>query len=142
MHTEVIIDINANPERVWDVMTDVERWPEWTSSVDSAHKLTEGLLAKGSRTRIFQPKVPSAVWTVTEIDPGRFFEWETSSPAINSVARHRVEATSTGSRVTLSVEQTGLFAVLIGFWLKRISLKYVRMEAEGLKKRSEEVAAV
>lgn len=142
MHTEVIIDINAKPECVWDVLTDVERWPEWTSSVNSVQKLTEGPLAKGSRTRIFQPKVPPAVWTVTEIDPGRFFEWETSSPAINSVARHRVEATSTGSRVTLSVEQTGLFAVLIGFWLKRISLKYVRMEAEGLKKRSEEVAAV
>ncbi|MGE0058146.1 MAG: SRPBCC family protein [Dehalococcoidia bacterium] len=137
MHTEVSIDINAAPDRVWDVMSDVESWPQWTPSIKHVDKLFDGPLAKGARTRIAQPKAPVAVWTVTEIEPGKFFEWETSSPAITSVAAHRIEPTGDGSKVTLTVEHSGLFTVVMGWWLKSISRKYVEMEAKGLKARAE-----
>jgi uncharacterized membrane protein len=140
MHTEVTVDIDAPPQQVWDVIEDVERWPEWTASINHVDKLYEGPLSVGARARIAQPKVPLAVWTVTRLDRGRFFEWETSSPAIHSVAGHRVEPHGDGSRVTLTIEQTGLFASLLGFWIKRISEKYVGMEASGLKTRSEALA--
>ena len=32
IHIERTVNINAPPERVWAVMMDVERWPEWTES--------------------------------------------------------------------------------------------------------------
>jgi uncharacterized protein YndB with AHSA1/START domain len=44
MEIERIIDIDAPPERVWTVMTEVERWPEWTASVTGVALLDKGLL--------------------------------------------------------------------------------------------------
>jgi carbon monoxide dehydrogenase subunit G len=140
MKIEVTIDIDSPPDRVWDVLENIEQWPEWTASIKHVDKLYDGPLAVGVRARIAQPRAPVAVWTVTEIEPGVFFEWETSSPAIQSMARHRVEPSGDGSRVTLSIEQAGLFATLLGWWIRRISEKYVNMEANGLKARSEALA--
>jgi len=33
MKYEVSIDIVADTQLVWEVLTDLERWPEWTQSV-------------------------------------------------------------------------------------------------------------
>lgn len=137
MNTVVTIDISASPERAWAVMSDVERWPEWTESVSDVEMLTDGPLAAGSKARVKQPKFPPVVWRVTSMQDGRSFEWENASPAMRSVGRHTVEPTGGGSRVTLEIEQTGLFASLLGWWLKGVSRKYVEMEARGLKQRLE-----
>ena len=32
-HFSVTVDIPAPPDRVWAVIADVERWPEWTPTV-------------------------------------------------------------------------------------------------------------
>lgn len=137
VHEEVTVDIDAPPDHVWEVMTDIERWPEWTPSVTRAEMLTEGPLVQGARARLLQPKAPSAVWTVTSVEPGAAFTWETSSPALTSIASHRIERTGDGSRVTLSVTHSGLFAVLLGWWLGPLTRRYIAMEAQGLKARSE-----
>ena len=34
MHAEDSIEIHAPAEIVWRVYRDVERWPEWTASID------------------------------------------------------------------------------------------------------------
>ncbi len=46
---QVIID--APPEVVWRVMTDVERWPEWTLTAERIERLDEGDFRLGSRAR-------------------------------------------------------------------------------------------
>jgi uncharacterized protein YndB with AHSA1/START domain len=134
---DITVDIAAPPDRVWQVMTDVELWPEWTESVQSVKRLDKGPFRVGSRARVKQPKFLPAVWEVTEIDPGRSFTWVTRSPGMVASGRHRVEPTAKGSRATLSVAYSGLLAGLITRLLAGITDRYLMYEAAGLKQRSE-----
>jgi hypothetical protein len=93
----------------------------------------------GSLVRIRQPRLPAAVWTVTTLDAGRYFEWRNVAPGVKSAAGHRVEATgSHATRVTLTFGWTGWLAPLIRLLYGRLARRYVRIEAESLKRRCEE----
>ena len=56
------VEIRVSPARVWAVLLDVERWPEWTTSVTRVQRMDLGPLTLGSRTRIWQPRLMPAVW--------------------------------------------------------------------------------
>jgi uncharacterized membrane protein len=40
MHFEKTIEINAPQQRVWDVLTDLQAWPQRVETVDSVALLT------------------------------------------------------------------------------------------------------
>jgi len=138
MDIERVIDIAAPREQVWTVMSDVERWPEWTRSVRSVERLDQGPFGVGSRARIRQPRFPVAVWTVTALEPGRSFEWRSSAPGLLSIGSHRVDTTGENvSRVTLSLTWSGVLAPVVRLLFGGLSRRYVGMEAQGLKRRCE-----
>src|SRR4051812_47365448 len=131
------VDIDAPPDCVWNVMIDVERWHEWTRSITSIQKLQSGPLAVGGRARVRQPKLLPAIWTVTQLDEGRYFIWESQSPGVRVTGRHIVEPRDGGSRVTLSVRFDGIIGGLAGSILKKLNEQYLQLEGEGLKQRAE-----
>lgn len=131
------IDIDAPPSRVWDVMSDVEHWHEWTESIASITLLNPGPLGPGSRMQIRQPKLPPAEWTVLTVEPQRGFTTESTAPGIRVVARHSIEPTTAGSRVTLSIEYEGLIGALFSRMTSQLNERYLGLEALGLKARSE-----
>src|SRR3712207_5663719 len=90
------IEIAAAPSDVWAVMIHVERWRDWTPTITSIKRLDGGPFRVGSRARVRQPRPPTAVWTVTALEPGRYFEWRNVSPGLTSVAGHRAEPTAGG----------------------------------------------
>ena len=138
MGQSVTVDIAAPPERVWEVLTDVERWSEWTETVTSVKRLDDGPLRAGSRAKIAQPKIPETEYVVTELLPGRSFTWVASGPGVTTTARHEVDALSDGgSRVTLSVEQAGLLGSVMGRFYRGLTDRYLANEANGLKARCE-----
>jgi carbon monoxide dehydrogenase subunit G len=132
----VVTDIHAAPDRVLAILCDVERWPEWTSTMTSVHRLDPGAFRVGCRAHVRQPKLKPAVWRVTELD-ARHFTWTTSGPGIRMTARHDVEPHGAGSRVTLSIEFSGLLAWLAARVAGDLTQHYIAIEAEGLKRRSE-----
>jgi carbon monoxide dehydrogenase subunit G len=142
IHIERTVNINASPERVWAVMVDVERWPEWTESMKSVERLGSWEFGVGSRAKLRIRRSPNAnVWTVTELTPNRSFTWRTNSGGVKGVAAHIIEPDGNGSKVTLTVDLSGIVATLFGPMIGGQSRKNVEMEAEGLKRRSEEGAS-
>ena len=138
MLTTRTIAIAAPPDAVWAVMSDVERWHEWTPTVTSVRLLDGGPLAVGKRARVVQPKLPTMVWRVTAVEPGRSFRWVTRGFGGGAEARHEVADDGNGRTVaTLGIEQTGWMNALLARWIGPLTERYVTTEAEGLKRRSE-----
>lgn len=132
------VDIAASPDLVWAVMSDVERWHEWTPTVASIRRRESGPLAVGSTAMIRQPKLPPALWKVTELDPAaRSFTWITRSPGLRVTARHGVVPHPKGSRATLSIEFSGIFGGLAARLTRSLNESYLALEANGLRSRCE-----
>ena len=137
MRHEVSISVNATPERAWTVMRDVELWPEWTPSMSKVELLQAGEVQVGSRVKITQPKFPAAVWTVTRLEPNRYLEWRSTSPILTSVGEHRLEPEGDGVRLTLAIDQAGLFVPILKLFYVKTIKQYLDMESKGFKARAE-----
>lgn len=140
MITESGVTIDAPAGVVWDVFSDVERWPEWTASVTRLVALDGPGIAVGKRFEIKQPRMPKLVWEVTEVLPGTSWTWVQRSPGGLTVARHDVIPESgTRTRVRQRLEQRGPVGSLIGVLMRRMTKRYLDLEGAGLKTRSEQL---
>jgi uncharacterized membrane protein len=134
----ISVEIHAPADRVWTVMRDIERWPEWTSTVTSVERLDDGPLRSGARALIRQPKLPPARWQITELDDARrTFTWITRSPGVTVTACHSVDTHSDGCLATLSIQFSGLLARLVARLTRQLNERYLDIEAKGLKERCE-----
>lgn len=131
------VTIDAPPEAVWAVLADLERWPEWTESMRRVEPLDSPAFRLGARVRISQPRAPKQIWTISDLQEGRTFSWEARTLGVRSIAGHAVEAAGEGSQVTVSIRQSGIGARLLGLWLRRVTDRYLEIEAAGLKARCE-----
>ncbi len=129
------IQVAAPVTRVWSVLADVTRWPEWTSTVTSIEALGAPALALGSRYRMVQPGLRPAVWTVVALDPLRSFTWEMRSPGVRAIAGHILSPAADGTiRVDLDVRFSGPMSALVSGLFGRLTGEYVAREAASLKR--------
>jgi uncharacterized membrane protein len=133
----VAVDIDAPPDRVFAVLRDVERWPEWTPSMTRVQRLDRGPFSIGSRALVRQPKLRPAVWQVTELEEHRNFTWIMRTPGLRMQAEHLIEPRGAGSRALLSFELSGLIAPLISRLYGGLIQQYISTESRGLKQRAE-----
>ncbi|OHV49437.1 SRPBCC family protein [Pseudofrankia sp. BMG5.36] len=103
MYYETSVWIAASAAKVWAVLRDVERWPEWTPTVSQVLRVESapeyvpgadgpaGELAKGDVVSIKQPKLPTLSWTIVDWNPAHSFSWASSSGGVRTVADHRIE---------------------------------------------------
>lgn len=139
MITDSSVEIDAPASVVWDVFSDVERWPEWTASITRLVAIDGPGLAVGKRFEIKQPRMPRLVWEVTEVLPGTSWTWVQRSPGGSAVARHDVVATADASAlVRQQIDQRGLVGALVGRLMRGMTRRYLELEAQGLKARSEQ----
>ena len=141
MITEDSIEIDAPAQLVWEVFSDVQRWPEWTASVTSLVGTDGANIAVGKRFAIKQPGMSKLVWKVTEIDPGLSWTWVQRSPGVRVSARHDVIAQSDGrTLVRQQLDQRGVLGALVGRLMVKKTKRFLELEAQGLKARSEELS--
>ena len=138
MLTSSSVGIEAPADLVWDVFSDVEHWPDWTASVTRLRGLDDAQLAVGRRFEIKQPRMPRLVWTVTEVEPGVSWTWVQRSPGGLTTARHDVSPTTDGGTlVRQELAQRGIVGSAVGVLMRQMTRRYLAMEAQGLKARSE-----
>lgn len=133
----IAVSIDAPPQRVFAILNDVERWPEWTPSMSSVQRLDQGPFAIGSSARVRQPKLLPAVWRVTELEDDRNFTWVARSPGLSMRAGHAVFPQGAGCRVELSLEVSGLIGPIVSRFYGGLIERYIVAESQGLKSRSE-----
>ena len=137
MHFEKTIEIDAPQQRVWDVLSDLEAWPRRIETVDVVELLTPAPITKGSQVRLQQPKLPEGIWAITVWDAPSYFEWTQKTSGIASVAGHRVEPLGEGrARLTLTLDMRG-FLIPVALFYKRLTNRYMNLEAEGMKRAVE-----
>lgn len=140
MITDDAVEIDAPATVVWDVFSDVERWPEWTASVTRLVALDGPGLAIGKRFEIKQPRMPKLIWEVTELTQGASWTWVQRSPGGLTLARHDVIAESDHhTLVRQRIDQRGPVGALVGLIMRPMTRRYLAMEAAGLKARSEQL---
>jgi uncharacterized membrane protein len=138
MRFEQSIDIDATQQRVWDVLSDLEAWPQRIETVDVVELLTPTPVGEGSRVRLKQPRLPEGTWDVTVWDAPSYFEWRQKSGGVTNVAGHRVEALEEGrSRLTLTLDMRGLLVPIVALFYKGLTNRYMTMEAQGMKRAAE-----
>ena len=82
------IEINADPETIWNVITDIEGWPDWNPDVKNAS--LEGNVAKGSK---FRWKASSVTITsiFQKVDKPRFLGWTGKTMGIEALHTWKFE---------------------------------------------------
>jgi hypothetical protein len=130
--------IAAPPERVWSVLSDVRRWPEWLPTVTAVEPLGPEALAVGARYRIRQPRLRPAIWSVVGLEPRRSFSWESRSPGVRALGVHVVSPASAGStEVTVEIRFSGFLSYLVAPLAGGLTADYLTREAAALKQRAE-----
>ena len=121
--------MDAPAELIWELNTDVERWPTRTPTVQSVERLDDGAFRVGSQARIKQPGQPTATWTVTRMLPGHEFSWQSKRRGLVLTGTHRVQTAGPETRNTLEIEVIGPLSRVFGVAIRRA----LRLENAGFK---------
>ena len=140
MEYRITATAGAPPAQVYRLFIDVERWPELTQSMRSVRRLDSGPIRVGSEAVVRQPRLPSARWRVTELEPDRRFTWETSAGGVTSVGDHLVEPDGAGSRITLILGMRGPLSGVMGLLMGGLARRYASMELEGFRSAADTAA--
>lgn len=103
------ITVQAPPDTVWSVLTDIDRWPEWQAGVSSA--ALEGDLAAGATFR-WKANGLGITSTIQEFEPGRRIGWTGDSLGMRAIHIFALAPQDGGTRVTTEESLSG--------WLARI----------------------
>ena len=138
MRFEKSIDINASPQRVWEVLSGIEAWPQRIGTVDTIKVLTAPPIDTGTQVRLKQPKLPDGIWEINVWDVPFYFEWTQKQSGVTSVAGHRVDSLGERrARLTLTLDMSGLLVPLIGLFYKNLTNEYMDREAEDIRRAAE-----
>lgn len=128
------IQIAADPQAVWDALTDFETWPEWKRDVRSLS--LRGPVAPGS-TFAWKAGPGTITSRLEEVDPPTRIAWTGSTFGIKAVDVFRLEARDGGTLVTEEESWDGLLARLFRARMRRTlqagidrGVETLRVEAE------------
>ena len=122
---------------VWQVSVDVERWPQWTPTVERLTRLDDRPFDVGSTAVLKQPGLPEAEWRVTSLTDGESFTWETRVRGIRMTATHALMSSGAETTSILTIDIRGFVAVLLWPLIRAKIENALEQENAGLKMHCE-----
>lgn len=121
------IAVASSPERVWDILADLENWPSWNADVESV--TLESPVRPGT---VFRWKAGSAkiVSTLREVERPRRLSWTGQTMGVTAIHVWRFEPSGDGVTVSMQESFSGLVAKLLR---KRLQRDLDATTAKGLK---------
>ena len=134
------IDVPAPPAIVWEVLTDVEAYPQWNTLLSVTGDLAVGNAVSATLSGPGLPTVPFSP-TITEVSPERELRWESELFGVAAEHAFLLEPTdSGGTRFAQREVITGpLAGTLVGGFERRMRRGFEQMNI-GLRRRSIELA--
>lgn len=134
MKHEVTATIDAPADLVWRTVQDVEKWSDWTPTINEIRVHGGGDIKEGTVATVRQPKQPAREWTVTELVDGRSFRWTARSAGLRFAADHIVTTANGKTTVELTFSLAGPLAPFAGLMAGKAIRMAVDTEAASLKK--------
>ena len=140
MITDSSIEIDAPAATVWDVFVDVERWSEWTASIDRIVALDGPGIEVGRRFEIKQPRLPAAGVGGDRGRARRVLDLAAAVARRHHAGHARGHRPQDGGRtlVRQRIDQRGPIGVTVGALMRRLTRRYLDLEGHGLKATSEQ----
>lgn len=105
MRIEIIRQINAPPDRVFAVFTDLRHAADHIDAIEAVEVLTDGPFGEGTRwkeTRRIGGRSTSETMTITAVDSPRSYTAEARSCGALYTSTFTFEPTGTGTKVAMS----------------------------------------
>jgi len=124
------METTAPPGRVWEVWTDVERWPEWDTELREASlNGTADGFDVGTEGHL-EPRVgPTARFVVTDVDPVRSYTYEVALPLGTLLVRRSLHSHDGG---TTFVHEVWFEGLLRGLYSRTLGRRYRRALPEAM----------
>lgn len=119
VESQAQVVVQAPVDRVWELLTRVERWPRWNAAVQSAE--LRGSFASGS-TFVWRSEGFTVTSTLREIEVSKRLTWTGKAIGTEAVHRWELEETTTGVIVRTSETFDG--------WLPRLLPRMMQKKLE------------
>lgn len=133
----VAINIEATPEQIWSLLTNVDKIPRWTSSIETM----QGTIAPGEKVRLTVPYAPGRTFKlrVKEVVPEERMIWTDGMlPMFRGIRTYQLVPQTNGSTTFSMVERlSGIMLPMIAGSLPDFGLPFEQFAAD-LKQTAEE----
>jgi hypothetical protein len=130
--------VSTSAQRLWTLISDVEHWGQMLPTIERVERLTpDAPIGVGARFQVDQPGLPTAVYEITEWQPGRGFTWVASSPGIRTTASHVLSERDGATRLVLGIDWSGPLAWVVRLLVGPKARRMVEQEADTFARLAE-----
>lgn len=128
------IVINATPENVWMVLTDIQNWDEWNNKIMKPKIV--GSLEVG-QTFVWKTNGSKIKSEIHTYNPFKVFGWKGKTFGAKAIHNWYLESIEKGTRVVVEESMEGWIIKLMKKKMNKILIEDITYWLEQLKKESE-----